>query len=282
MADFWNTDWLHRCDMFAPLRTVGERLPQIGWPDPGVLNALADDAGRVVNARGLPVRFVAQGSRSGEFREGFEQRAFLAGEVQVRALDWHDLFNALVWMTFPTTKAVINARHYEALAAEPAGNRPPVRDALTLFDEDGVVALSSDAGLLDLVRGFQWKELFWTRRQEVRRKMRFFLFGHALYHKALDPFVGMTGKAVLLHVADDGFVRLPLRAQVATADRMLAAHVWDRACMNHGRELSPLPVLGVPGWWAAGEQEGFYDDTGYFRPGRRGGAAPPQAVSSSL
>ncbi len=279
MADYWNTDWLHRSDMFAPLRAVGVRLPQIGWPDPDVLNALAGDAGRVVNAQGLPVRFVVQSPRSGEFRDGFEQRTFLAGEVQMRALDWHDLFNALVWMSFPTTKAVINARHYESLAGAQAGNRPPVRDALTLFDEDGVVVLSSDAALLELVRAFRWKELFWRRREEVRQKMRFFLFGHALYHKALDPFVGMTGKAVLLRVPD-GFARLPLQAQVADADRLLAAHVWNRAHLRQGRELSPLPVLGVPGWWSAGDQENFYDDTDYFRPGRHGGAAPAQAASS--
>lgn len=47
----------------------------------------------------------------------------------MRPFDWHDLFNALVWMTFPTTKAVINARHYESMAAAGRGNRPPQRDA---------------------------------------------------------------------------------------------------------------------------------------------------------
>jgi hypothetical protein len=33
--------------------------------------------------------------------------------------------------------------------------------------------------------------------------------------------------------------------------------------------LSPLPVLGVPGWWRANEEEAFYDDTRYFREVRR-------------
>jgi len=280
MADYWNTDWLSRSGMFAPLRAVGARLPQIGWPDPELLNALADDAGRVVNAQGLRVRFVPQAPASKDFRDGFEPRAFLKGEVQVRPVDWHDLFNALVWMTFPTTKAVINARHYESLSGGETGNRPPARDALTLFDEDGMVVLSSDAGLLELVRDFRWKELFWKRREEVRERMHFFLFGHALYHKALDPFVGMTGKAVLLSVPG-AFAQLSLDAQVAETDRLLAAHMWDRARMSHGRELSPLPVLGVPGWWGGNEQEGFYENTGYFRPGRSSSGAQAQAASSS-
>ena len=286
MADYWNTDWLNRSDMFAPLRAVGARLPEFGWPNCEMLTALADDAGRVVNAQGLRVRFVPQGPKPESFEDGFEPRAFLKGEVQLRPLDWHDVFNALVWITFPTTKAVINARHYESLSGASAssgetGNRSPERDALTLFDEEGMVVLSSDAGLLDLVRSFGWKELLWNRRREVGERMRFFLFGHALYHKALDPFVGMTGKAVLLGVPD-GFTKMPLNSQVAETDRLLAAHVWNRARMLHGREFSPLPMLGVPGWWPANEQESFYENTGYFRPGRGAAGGLDQAASSSV
>jgi len=201
--------------------------------------------------------------------------------VQLRPLDWHDLFNALVRMTFPTAKAVINARHYESLSAGETGNRSAVRDALTLFDEDGIAVISSDAGLLELVRKFRWKELFWKRREEVRKRMGFFLFGHALYHKALDPFVGMTGKAVLLKVPD-AFAQLPLSAQIAETDRQLAAHIRDRTRMSHGRELSPLPVLGVPEWWGGNERESFYENTGYFRPGRNGPGTQDQTTSSSV
>ena len=281
MADYWNTDWLNRSRMFAPLRAVGAGLPESGWPSPDLLNALADDAGSVVNAQGLRVRFVPQAPKSKDFRGGFEPRAFLKGEVQMRALDWHDLFNALVWMTFPIAKAVINARHYESLSVDASGNRTAVRDALTLFDEDGLIVLSSDIKLLELVREFRWKELFWKRREQVRKQMQFFLFGHALYRKALDPFVGMTGKAVLLQVSD-AFAGLPLNSQIAEADRLLAAHAGDRKCMSHGRELAPLPVLGVPGWWSANEQESFFENSEYFRPGRVGDGARDQAAASSV
>ena len=278
MADFWTTDWLNQSDIFAPLRAVGRGLPEIGWPNTEILNELADHAGRVVNAQGLRVRFVRQ-QKSNIFEEGFEQRAFLKGEVQVRPLDWHDLFNALVWITFPTSKAVINARHYESLSVSQrptsdvqARRRGPVRDALTLFDEDGVVVASSDADLLELLREFRWKELFWNRRDLVRLRMRFMVFGHALYQKSLAPFIGMTGKAVLLHVPAD-FNEQTLDWQIAKIDRLLAAHLWDRAHMRHGRELWPLPVLGVPGWWPGNERESFYRNTRYFRSGRSRQAA---------
>ena len=255
-------------------------MPEIGWPNPDLLNALADRAGRIVNAQGQRVQLVAQQPRSGDFRDGFEPRAYLKGEVQVRPLYWHDLFNALVWMSFPTTKAVLNARHYESLVDVSTGNRSAVGDALTLFDEDGVIVLSSDASLLELIRDFRWKELFWVRRDEVRTNMRFLIFGHALYHKALNPFVDITGKAVLLKVPPS-FLELQHGPQVAAADRQLALHVWDRARLTHGRELSPLPVLGVPGWWDDGECEDFYDNTDYFRPGRTGTGDQTTASSSS-
>jgi hypothetical protein len=272
MADFWNTDWLTRSEMFAPLRAAASKLPAIGWPDPALLNAIADDCGRIVNARGQLLRFVPQARGPQPFEAGFEARAWLRGEVQVRSLDWHDLFNALVWMSFPTAKAVINARHCEAMtardaAAVEAANRPPQRDALTLFDEDGSVVLSDDPSLLALVREFRWKALFRERRAEVRSRMRFLLFGHALYHKALDPFIGMTGKGLLVDVPS-GYFDLPARAQVAEADRRLALRLWDAAPAS-GRDLSPVPVLGVPGWWADNESAAFYDNVEYFRPGRR-------------
>jgi len=214
------------------------------------------------------VRFVSQAPKAQSIEASFEPRAYLRGEVQVRALDWHDLFNALVWMTFPATKAVINARHYESISATGGGNRPPQRDALTLFDEDGVVVISSDAELLELVRGFRWKELFWQRRGAVKERMRFCVFGHALFSKALQPFVGLTGKAVLLEVPGE-FLELAQAPQLAEMDRLLAMHIRGRERFRHGRELSPLPVLGVPGWWSGNVREGFYNDSAYFRPGRR-------------
>jgi Protein of unknown function (DUF3025) len=268
MADFWNTDWVTRSTIFWPLRPVASRLPAIGWPDPELLSALAEDAGRVVNAQGMRVRFVPQTSASSIFEEGFESRCYLKGEVQVRPLDWHDLFNALVWMTFQLTKATLNARHMQAMETETRGHRSPERDALTMFDEDGVVILSSDEELLRLVREFRWKELFWDARERVLDSMRFLVVGHALYHKALRPFVGMTGKAIMLKVPA-AFMNLPAVEQIRETDRRLAAHLWDRATLIHGRDLAPLPVLGVPGWWPANSEEAFYEDTDYFRPGRR-------------
>jgi hypothetical protein len=277
MADFWNTAWVTR-PMFAPLQGVGARLPEIGWPDVTLLNGLAQEAGRVVNARGQQVRLVAQEPGVPVSGAGFEERAYLRGEVLLRPLDWHDLFNALAWMTFPTAKAVINARHFEGLEANRT-RRTPERDALTLFDEDGIVVLASDPQLLELIRDFRWRELFRERREAARAAMRFVPFGHALYHKALDPFVGMTAKGILLQVPPAS-LEGPLQAQIPEIDRLLALHLWNRENLRQGRDLAPVPVLGVPGWWPDNEHPGFYDNAAYFRPGRRAG--DDQALSPSI
>jgi hypothetical protein len=269
MADFWKTDWLNRSPMFAPLRGVGELLPELGWPDTDMLDAMADDCGRrVVNASGVRIRFVAQDTRPENFEEKFEPAAYLRGEVLVRRFNWHDLFNALVWMTFPTAKAALNARHFNALSAREGSRRSPEEDALTLFDEEGVIVLSSDAGLLDLVRNFRWRELFWERRDAVRQRMRFLLFGHALYEKAIRPFVGMTGKALLFEVPVRT-LSLEGEALAREVDRIAALRIWDGADLCDGKSLSPLPVLGVPGWWQDNERGDFYENSDYFRPGRK-------------
>ncbi len=254
--------------MFAPLREAGSLLPGLGWPDTRVLDDIADNCGRrVVNANGVRVRFVAQDAKPRKVEDAFEPRAFLRGEVLVRRFNWHDLFNALVWMTFPTAKAALNARHYHALSRRTGANRTAEESALTQFDEDGMIVLSADAGLLDLVRGFRWKTLFWDRREEVKACMRFLVFGHALYEKALRPFVGMTGKALLFDVPERvlGAERPELCAE---SDRLTALRLWNPEALADPQALAPLPALGVPGWWADNETEGFYDKPAYFRAGR--------------
>jgi hypothetical protein len=34
------------------------------------------------------------------------------------------------------------------------------------------------------------------------------------------------------------------------------------------KPFAPLPLLGIPGWWAGNETPGFYDDATVFRPPR--------------
>ena len=147
-------------------------------------------------------------------------------------------------------------------------NRGPVQDALTLFDEGGVIVASSEDELLACLRDWRWKDLFWGHRARLPAQMRFHLFGHAIYEKALSPFLGITGRGILLKV-DPGLLAVPLPGQLAALDARIAEHLADDHRVVATRELAVVPVLGVPGWHAGNEREEFYDDVDYFRPGRQ-------------
>ena len=182
--DQWSSDFLMRSPMFEPLRPLGAALRSPQWPTLDDLQRLADARDpRVLTRGGAPLHFVEQGAKAAAFEDKYEVRIYLKGEVQIRAANWHDLLNALVWLTFPHAKAALNERHYHALRNQQAAgapNRGPVQDAMTLFDEGGVIVVASDDELLGQIREFRWKELFWRNRARGQSEMRFFLFGHAL------------------------------------------------------------------------------------------------------
>lgn len=268
--------------LFAPLQQYGALLSGPAWPQPSELQSLLNSRA-IVSGGGHPLLLVPQDARAGTFDDRYEVRIYREGALQFREQNWHDLFNLLVWLTFPLAKAAINARHYRALLEQQsrnALNRGPAQDALTLFDESGVIIASSDADLLHDLRSFEWKRLFWQRRERVQRDLHCFVFGHALYEKALRPFEGITGRAVLFSV-DNTFRDLPVAQQLNVLDARLAHHVADNTWLQTPRELAPLPLLGMPGWWPANNREAFYDNTDYFRPGRRPARVRPGAAQRS-
>jgi len=171
-APEWNREALLQSPLFAPLHPILADLEVGGFPTLLDCNALLDARQPPITVqRGMPLRFVAQQRGKLPFEAQYEPRCYLTGEVQMRAHNWHDLLNALVWLTFSKTKAVLNARHYHALTEERAsGNsgRGAVRDVNTLLDESGVIVVYADAELAVLLRDFQWQELFWQRREQVR------------------------------------------------------------------------------------------------------------------
>ena len=193
--------------MFEPLRGVGAALAELDrWPSLEDYNALLNP--RIHTASGAALNFVPQAGKPAHREEKYEARIYLHGEVQTRKENWHDLFNALVWLAFPRTKTALNARHFESIAQSAGeGNRDKNQDALTLFDESGVVVLYADDEMANLLQGFHWHELFWEERKSVNERMKFVVFGHSLYEKALKPYIGFTGKGLLIKVEERFFVQ---------------------------------------------------------------------------
>jgi DUF3025 family protein len=201
---------------------------------------------------GQPVRFVPPGTKD----LCYELRVFETGRVETRPDNLHDFFNALAWLAFPRTKARINAMHAAEIPRE-AGRRGRLRDLLTLFDEGGAIVQCDDPELVALLRGFEWKTLFWKNRERVRSAMRILVLGHAVLEKALEPWPGITCKAIVVP---------------ARGDADIAAQAWLEALEPEAtpRRMAPLPIFGFPGWYPESEHPGFYDDARYFRQGNAG------------
>jgi hypothetical protein len=128
-----------------------------------------------------------------------------------------------------------------------------------------VIVVASDASLLAAVREFRWKELFWERRDELAGRLRCVVFGHAVYEKALAPYVGLTGHAVLLP-ASEATLALEPPQLARELDGALAERVATDA-FDAGT-LAPFPLLGMPGWWPDNASAAFYANERYFRAGR--------------
>lgn len=268
----WIPDALLKSPFFAPLHPLLKLIKSADFPTLQDWNSLLG-----TNYQGLSVqnghalRFVAQEQGKLGFESQYEPRCYLSGEVQTRENNWHDLFNALVWLTFPKAKAAINARHYQALLDREAileSQRGNVRDMATLFDESGIVVVTSQAELSGLLCDFKWKELFWLNRKRASQQMDFYVFGHGLYEKLLEPYVGLTAQGLVLQVEEE-FFKWNLPKKLAFVDEQIAIYLSNSAHCRSTRELNPVPLLGVPGWWEDNKAETFYDNTSYFRSGRR-------------
>lgn len=228
----------------------------------------------VVTARGQRLRLVDDAGGGGAH---YERRVRDDARLPVRADTWHDRFNVLAWRLFPRTKAALNARHVADLDAHPGPDRSRVRDALTLFDEDGIVVAVADDTLATLIREFRWRELFVERRARLATGIACIPVGHALMEKLLAPFVGLTAKALFVPVPA-GWRAAPWPERLAVLDAAVAGTIADVGAFTSPRDLAPLPVLGLPGWWPANEDPAFYDDATHFRPGRRA-ARPPSSAA---
>lgn len=211
-----------------------------------------------LNAAGpSPVRFVAQDALPRA--TPYEQFIFDSRCCPVRP-GLHDVFNGLCWLRFPQAKRALNALQAGEIARAGVGpRRGPVRDAITVFDENGAL-LQAPQPLWDALLRRDWRTLFVGLRP-LWAQARLVVFGHAL----LEQLAVAPRKPLTAHVwrAD-----CPLGAcdTLGMADAWLAARCSAEALA--AKPFTPLPVLGVPGWWPGNENFSFYDDSLVFRPAR--------------
>ncbi|MDR6536057.1 hypothetical protein J2739_001827 [Variovorax soli] len=187
--------------------------------------------------------------------EAYEAFIFRTAQVPTRD-NLHDFFNGLAWLHFPHAKRRLNALQAAEIARAGIGaTRGPLRDALTLFDENGAV-LDAPQALWAALLARDWQRLF-VRARALWREARLLVFGHALLEKLVAPRKSLTAHVLWA----PGALRSIAIEDAAIAAALEPAHLA-------GKPFAPLPVLGVPGWWPANEAPDFYDDATVFRPPR--------------
>lgn len=185
----------------------------------------------------------------------YEQRV-ASGVVPTRNLA-HDWYNGLVWLRYPKTKALINRLHVKhGQQAVVSGNkRTPLRDALTLMDESGALLLVEHSELTQALLAHDWCTLFLDRRSDWLQSARLVIVGHGLLESMHKVHKGLCAKVIPVQVC-----RADLDAD--EIDRLLVAVTLHLIGPSN---FSPLPVMGVPGWFEESNTLGFYDDSAVFR-----------------
>ena len=237
----WSRPWC------SPWREAGQqvaRLVAAGVPLPEALN-------RVGTA---PVRFVDSAALT--VGEPYERFIFDSGNCPTRQ-NLHDFFNGLCWLRLPRSKQRLNALQAGQIASAGVGaERGSVRDAITVFDENGAL-LNAPAALWRALLAREWRQLF-VELRPLWRDARLIVFGHALLEKLVTP-----RKEITAHV----WAADTLSGSMEEVDRWLAGQLTPARLAD--KPFTPLPLLGIPGWWPENQNFSFYDDSLVFRTARR-------------
>lgn len=256
--------WLQN-PIFADIAALFNVESQSGFPTPATLSSwLRADAG---------VSFVDTLLLEQDGRY-YEEFIFKRKEIPTRLNNWHDFFGALIWCLFPKTKTLLNQLHIAEIAMHGQKMRSKLRNKLTLFDECGVLVLYQQqaAPVIEALRQHQWQSAFVDNRRlwqgvDATPLLQTMIFGHANYEMATRPFIGLTGKMLAIEVQAE-FFDWPLRQRIDFIDTELSKQIANNDILQQNHQLTPLPLLGVPGWFQANEAADFYLDVSYFRPKR--------------
>lgn len=262
----WDRPWL------TALRSRAE--PIICAPNwRSALNAAASES-ELINHRSLPIRFVPQAT----LPAGTSYEAFISATGQVPTREnLHDFFNALIWLTFPNIKRQLNALQVKALSLstpQTSGNhvqantqgsrRGQVRDAATIFDENAALLIVRDETFLNDIRQHRWEKIFIEHRSSFFHYCEVWLFGHALIEKLVNPYKAITAHAWPVLINNE-FFTLSQQDKQRKIDSIVASQMQSGIFMA---QFTPLPVLGIPGWWTQQDVE-FYSDVSVFRPAKK-------------
>ena len=210
--------------------------------------------------------------------EAYEHFIGTTGNIPTRD-NLHDLFNGSIWLTFPKTKAVLNYYHMLEIAKQGISERRGrVRDTITVFDENGAVLVTADPSIGEALVDFDWQASLVTPRAKWDSPIQsnssaqaaVYIFGHALLEQLVHPRKPLCAHSIVIQVSQE-FFTLALADRIRFLDDKVAEYMDTLLSKDDvtPRQLAPLPILGVPRFWAENAVPSFYEDSYVFRSGRR-------------
>ncbi len=254
--DTWNTAPLSISPIIQQLDSLTRLFSNYtDWPS-------ISDYSNIFKSHKIGITPVTQSDSFDSFEDYYEPRVYLKKELQTRSNNWHDFFNAMIWLRFPKTKKILNQLHYFQARKRPLkSNRTKLENKITLFDECGAILLCKNPQLLKLIHQHQWQQLFLNHVQSIQDDLECVIFGHAIYEKALAPYIGLTCHCLI--ITDEKLLKDTKKGNYARLDKHLA-ELWETDLPQKNIQFQPFPVLGMPGYWPE-QTEDFYQNTDYFR-----------------
>ena len=259
----WQPQYFSANPVFADLEAFFQVSACPAWPAARQLNEWrTHDGYRFVDNELL--------EQDGRYYEAY---IYATKQIPTRSENYHDFFGSLIWCLFPKSKACINQLHMQDIQQAGVSPRTPLRNKLTLLDECGVIIAYSkqQQATIQALQQHEWKQAFWQQREHWWQQLQPVVIGHAIYEMVTKPFLGLTAKCWFIKVPD-AYFQWSLAAQYHFLDEQLSQQLKQTDILFTAEQLTPLPLLGVPGWYDDNQQPEFYSNTGYFRPKRRGKA----------
>lgn len=226
------------------------------WPGcAGLMTAAAQ--------RRLELRFVEQTPALLADGLHYELRIRSGQGIATRAENWHDLLNALVWLRWPTLKRAMNARQVADIARMGPKQRSSAQQALTHFDEAGLLIVLRDERAMADWDAHAWERWFSSLQAS---DLAVVVVGHALLEHALDPQRLLVGKALVV---------IDAALDVDASVERVAEGIRDGALLQSPQEMRPLPLMGLRGWHPRAGDAAFYREAPCFQPLRPGRRYPP-------
>lgn len=170
-------DWDHPV-FFACVDLLPELAGLSEWPDLAFFNQLGIKR-NLLHPDGRPLTFVHQPKKPSRWRRRterklrYEESVLEQAVIPMRQNSWHDFFNNLSWLMFPSAKiALVERLAYSSANRTAEDNargffRPREGDRLAMLDEGGVFQLGNGSATLHVIFGHALQESFVMNRLDV-------------------------------------------------------------------------------------------------------------------